>query len=127
MKTAASILFLATAISTALSGLYAWSGYLSGLPTAWWSGPLVVSLLIASVGKGVAGVATPFYPHTGRILAMFSGSFLEFFLLLAAINGLSLLVNARQSESLAWGPFVGFVLTPFALTTTSLILAWKIR
>jgi hypothetical protein len=127
MKSATLILFLATGICSGLSAMYVWGGYLSGLPTKWWSGPLVFFLLAASVGMLIAGAATPVSVRVSRVVALCSGSILETFLAFGVITGVGLLLSPARDYSLTWAPFAGSILLPFLLTTASLVVAWRVR
>jgi hypothetical protein len=126
MKSTA-LLFLITGICGGLSAMYLWGGYASGLPTGWWSGPLIYALLAASLGMVLAGGAVFLSLRVSRVVALCSGGVLEAFLIVGVLVGLGSIFSATRGMGLDLTPFAGLILLPFVLTTASLVVAWRVR
>ena len=126
MKSTA-LLFLITGLCGALSAMYLWGGYASGLPTKWWSSPLIYALLAASLGMVVAGVAVFASQRVSRVVVLCSGGVLEAFLIVGVLTGLGWLFSGTRATGVDWMPFAGLILLPFVLTTASLVVAWRAR
>lgn len=123
----AALLFLITGICGALSAMYLWGGYASGLPTSWWSSPLILVLLAASIGMALAGVAVFLSMRISRVVALCSGALLEAYLIVGVITGLGWLLSGASGAGIDWTPFAGLILLPFVLTTASIVVAWRVR
>jgi hypothetical protein len=127
MKSTALLLFMLTGVCGGLSAFYLWGGYAGGLPTKWWSGPLVFALLAASGGMMLAGAAIFLSLRVSRLVALCSGGVLEAFLIVGVLAGVGALLSSARDSSLNWGPFAVLIMLPFLLTTASLMVAWRIR
>lgn len=127
MKALSSILFLLTGLAGYMCSTALGKGELGSLPAGWQSGPFVSLMFGASMAIGAAGVLTGFLPRTGRPFAFSAASVLVLLLAVAALAGLGVLLNPRRSGDVEWSAFVGLIVLPLALATTSLAAAAKIR
>ena len=127
MKLLLFAVFIATGLAGSAMSLYLMGGYLGGFPTTWWSGPLVITLLGASLAMVAAGVVVWFSPRTSRALTFCGGGVIGLFLLMGFVDTLSLLIFPRASENIAWGPSLALIVFPFILTTLSIGLAVRLR
>lgn len=119
------MLFVLSGLLSGASGLYVLGGYSNGLPSAWWSGPLVLAVLGASATLVAAGLSTLISQSVSRVLALLSGGLLEIVFVATVLELLILTGAGNTRAGISWGPLVLLVILPLMLTTASLVVAWR--
>lgn len=121
------VLFMLAGLMGGASGLYMLGGYAGGLPSSWWSGPLVWAVLGGSLALIAAGLSLLISQGFARPLALVGGGILEL-ILLATVLAILRSVGLRDVRAgITWGPFLVLLLVPLLLTTASLVVAWRSR
>ena len=121
------LLFMLAGLLGGASGLYMLGGYASGLPSSWWSGPLVWAVLGGSLALIVAGLSMLISQGLARPLALVGGGLLELFLLTTILAILRSVELRDVRVGITWAPFFLLLLVPLLLTTASLVVAWRSR
>lgn len=121
------VLFTLAGLLGGASGLYTLGGYASGLPSAWWSGPLVWAVLGGSLALVVAGLSVLVSHGLARPLALVGGGILELILLTTVLAILRSVGFRDVRAGIIWGPFLLLLVAPLLLTAASLVVAWRSR
>lgn len=127
LRVSALLLFVLAGLLSGASGLYMLGGFSNGLPSAWWSGLLVSTVVGASGVLVAAGLLTFYSQGVARVLVLVGGGLLELVFAAAVLEMVISTGSANVRTGVAWGPFVLLLVLPLLLTTASLLVAWRSR